>query len=550
MKSSERNLGEVDELIELAFEGSISPEQHQRLNDWIIHDPAVRRHYCEYIQLTVCIERLSTNISAADLPHYESICDRELWNQLARQEQTAPELATPPEQLPLIQKVIYPPREKHKISKFNVFVLLNAAAVLLVVLFARIVVPPSGVQVATLDETINAKWADTEEMAIGQRFVTGSTNMLLREGCAELLFDNQARVTIEAPTEFQILTGDQIKLNYGRIYATIPEQAYGFTVSTSNGKIIDLGTEFGIQRDPYGNTELHVMKGRTNLIANTQGQKVNIAVAQGAARKLSGLSGTVETIPLQEDLFVRKIDSKSNLMWKGQLAIDLVDVVSGGNGFGTGNSDLGIDPVSGKASKEKSGTRPAANNYRAVPTSPYIDGVFVPNGSTQQIISSQGHLFQECPVTNGLCCENISAVTTMDAEVVPDPNITNVQMHCMFLHANMGITFDLEAMRKVLPGVTPVRFQSKCAIRKWAIRPTSSNADFWVLVDGRIRFKKEHVKIGELHSIDIELSQNDRFLTLIETDGGDPDGRILDGLVLSANDSDWGVFADPVLMLK
>ena len=114
----------------------------------------------------------------------------------------------------------------------------------------------------------------------------------------------------------------------------------------------------------------------------------------------------------------------------------------------------------------------------------------------------------------------------------------------------MGITFDLQAMRRLLPGANISRFQSKFGIRKWAIHPTASNADFWVLVDGKIRCEKRQVKIDELNFVDIELSEQDRFLTLIETDGGDPEGRILDGLVLSPNDSDWGIFVDPTLVLK
>ncbi|MCE5187444.1 MAG: FecR family protein [Planctomycetaceae bacterium] len=550
MNSSARDFRRVNELIEFSLEGSIAPEQYQQLNDWIVSDPAIRRHYCEYIQLTVGIERLSANISAADLPQYDSICDLELWDQLAHQEKTAPELASPPQPHELIRKVVYPPREKRKISKFNVFILLNAAAVLMIVLFARFVTPQAGLPVATLTESVNAKWADAEHMVKGQRFVTGSTNLLLREGCAELLFDNNARVTIEAPAEFQILTDDQIKLNYGRVYAVVPDQAYGFTISTSNGKIIDLGTEFGVQRNPYGDTELHVLKGRTNLIANTQGRKINISVTEGAARKLVGSTGEVRSIVLQNDLFVRKIDSESSLMWQGQMYFSLADAVGGGSGFGSGGSARMIDPASGRSTKEDAGTRASTNDYRPIASNLCIDGVFVPNGSTSQIVSSQGHLFEQCPVTNGLCCEEIKAVTTMDFDVVPDPNIANVQMRCLFLHANMGITFDLDAVRKVLPDVSPVRFQSKCGIRKWALRPTASNADFWVLVDGKVRFKREHVKIGQIHSIDIELSQNDRFLTLVETDGGDPQSRTLNGVVLSANDSDWGYFADPLLVLK
>ena len=35
--------------------------------------------------------------------------------------------------------------------------------------------------------------------------------------------------------------------------------------------------------------------------------------------------------------------------------------------------------------------------------------------------------------------------------------------------------------------------------------------------------QEKQVKIDELYSVDIELSDKDCFLTLIETDGGDPE---------------------------
>jgi hypothetical protein len=544
MNDRGNHMHEFEILVQRYLDGTLDQDSAVILKEYLYRSEYVDLFVHQLRQEQLIYELMS---SAGDLP----VGEFDLLREFAQYEKIAPVFEKPVERAPrvLIQKV-EPPKLNRMPNRWSLVNALAAiAAVLLIVLFVRIAEPPSGVQVATLDQSVNAKWADTEKMAIGQRFITGSTNYLLREGCAELLFDNQARITVEGPAEFQILTSDQIKLNYGRLYASISEEAYGFTVSTASAKIIDLGTEFGVQQDPYGNTELHVIKGRTNFIANTQGQRINIPVDEGDARKLSGVTGEIETITLREDLFVRKINSETSLIWKGCELFCLADVVAGGNGFGTGKPGLAIDPVSGHVTQEKAGTRKAANDYRLVPSNPHIDGVFVPNGRTQQVISSQGHLFQECPITNGLSCENIASVRMDISSLVSLDAGTSVSS-CLLLHANAGITFDLEVIREFLPGVEISRFQSKCGIRKWALRPDASNADFWVLVDGKLKYKKEQVKIGELHPIDIELSQGDRFLTLIETDGGDPEGRTVDGEIRSANDSDWGIFVDPVLLLK
>ena len=53
-----------------------------------------------------------------------------------------------------------------------------------------------------------------------------------------------------------------------------------------------------------------------------------------------------------------------------------------------------------------------------------------------------------------------------------------------------------------------------------AVKTGLPDVDFWVLVDGQIRYEKKALKLqdGEI-SFNIELGPEDRFLTLIVTDG-------------------------------
>ena len=103
------NFREVNELIELAIEGAITPEQSKLLNDSIVNNPVICRYYCEYIHLTVGIERSIEKIAATDLQEYNAVFDEALWNELAEMERTAPTIEIPKEkaQRELIQKVVY-----------------------------------------------------------------------------------------------------------------------------------------------------------------------------------------------------------------------------------------------------------------------------------------------------------------------------------------------------------------------------------------------------------------------------------------------------------
>ena len=532
---------------------TITPGEFDELNSILSVSPKGARHY-NFLMMAIGNFQESGKEIVCDELSMDSILNEAVWKELADYENTAQEIK--PDQgnsrQELIQKVVYPPREKRKISRFGILTLLNTAAVILLFLFLRFSLPDGGIEVATLTDSVHAKWADdTFLIKPGMRMTTGNDRLLLREGYAALLFDNQTRVTLEGPAEFQILADDRISLNYGKVYLSVPREAIGFSVYTSSTKIIDMGTEFGVQSDINGTTQLHVIKGKTVLMAGAA-DKIHLEVSAGIAKKVSGVSGEISDIRCQTDYFVRTIHSESNCIWRGQDKINLADIVGGGNGFGNETLDRAIDPISGNATLDGQYGKhlSARNDYRPSAVSPYIDGTFVPNGQTPQVVSSQGHLFGACPVTNGSYSQNIRAFTNLDWMVLEDISDPQAQKPFLYLHANMGITFDLKSIRRALPGVTIGRFQSHCGIRKYALRPSVSNADFWVLVDGTVRFKQQQVKTGGLYPIDIELSENDRFLTLVETDGGDPDDRIVEDIVLTAIDSDWGVFVDPVLTLE
>ncbi len=51
----------------------------------------------------------------------------------------------------------------------------------------------------------------------------------------------------------------------GKLRATVPPQAVGFTIGSPNLDVVDLGTEFGLQVEAEGKTEVHVFKGKVEL---------------------------------------------------------------------------------------------------------------------------------------------------------------------------------------------------------------------------------------------------------------------------------------------
>jgi hypothetical protein len=552
---------EIDYLLFLLVEGCLDAKGFESIETWLSAGPQNREYYCNFVKDYAAMKM---QVNAMLTPEENDgktadIFDREAWHALAEMENDADIIKIDKKK---IQKgtisqadEMVPQVKRNPVNKASLITaIVSIAALIAMIAFVNLFPKVSREPVATIVDAINARWENSNNQIIGQRLFTRSSLMNLQQGIVKIQFDNGAQVIMEAPSRFELIARDQMNLQSGKLYAVVPQEAIGFTVTTQMAKVIDLGTEFGVESDARGDTYLHVIKGKTTLIGGEISNKVSMEVGKGDAKKVSAANSAISDIPCDATFFVREINSKNNFVWKGQKTLNLADIVGGGNGFGTGQLDMGIDPLTGEPVKGQAlpEVKTAANTYLSVSTSPYIDGVFIPNGKTKQMISSQGHIFEQCPGSSGSCYGSIiTAIRILDPQTIQNATLSeSMTVPCILMHANLGITYDLGAIRDLLPGVKIVRFQSRFGIEKEAIRPGSSNADFWILVDGKLRQKKTQVKEKTLFSVDLELSDNDRFLTLVTTDGGDPNDRKADDIVLTAIDSDWCMFADPVLVLE
>lgn len=548
-------------LLSALREDVITDEQFSELDHILSADRQAAREYIRFIKLWTDLQffQLASQeaavqpLSSLEMQDSDVLTDSRIWQVLAESEKTAPTVQVDPQQgqaVELIRKVVHE-KGRYKIKKSSLIsIITSIAAILMIILFGRFAPPKSGVSVATLADSINAKWGDSGvPMKEGTRLVTGATHSLLGGGLVKLIFDNNAMVTIEGPAEFEIISEDRVKLQYGRLYSIVPQEALGFSVATPNAMVIDLGTQFGVQVDFQGNTELHVTQGKTTVVAGKNKNKASLEVNEGSARKITGVSSSLSEIPCNDAFFVRQINSRTNVIWRGQ-PIDLSDMFCGGNGLGTGNPQESINPVTGSIVACVDEDREGSGQYVSVPGRRFIDGVFVPNSAKGPVrISSQGHVFAECPPTNNvyyfdlhnglshdrLNFDGIAGTAAHFNEMERQPNI--------MLHANLGITFDLEAIRAEYPMAEISRFTTWVGIADNQVR--QGNADVWVLVDGQLRFSLKQLReTGKPCPVRVDLNPSDRFLTLAVTDGGDKDELVDTG---RATDSDWCLFVAPQL---
>ncbi len=551
----------INESIVRMSEGCITDKELRLLEEALDNNPEAIAYFVDCSSdLSLCEELLQRTILVSEpdkalvQDYAADFQDARLWDALLRQEQTAPAIHEPHEESrPMfVQKVEHVKSSRQFNKRAFYSLVVSAAAILLLVLSIHLVPPKQGyLEAATLTASLNAKWAGmSEPVKEGMRLMTG-VPMILREGVAELIFDNNTRVTVEGPAEFEIVSDDRVKLQYGRLYSIVPREAIGFSVATPNAMIIDLGTQFGTSVDFQGNTELHVTEGKTTLVAGEKQDKVSLEVNEGAARKIDGQSSDISEISCGDRLFARSINTQANYVWRGE-PIDLADIVGGGNGMGTGQMEKGIDPLTGDPVVTAWLDRWGNGQYVPVSGNRYIDGIFVPDGRVRRVpVSSAGHVFAECPITNNSFYMEVTnskiddpAVPVLWKEVPLNEGLYGTSHYPIILmHANLGMTFDLDAIRADYPGTDTLQFCAEVGLSPAA--PRDGNADIWVLVDGKVQYcRKKITEKGKAYHVEIPLGPSDRFLTLISTDGADVDyfepGK-------RATDSDWTVFARPRL---
>ncbi len=118
--------------------------------------------------------------------------------------------------------------------------------------------------VAVLTRGVNLEW-EGESHAPGSPLAPGW--LRLKSGLAQIEFYQGARVTLEGPAAFRLVSPSEAFCSAGKLSAHVPPQAKGFRIDTPKGTIVDLGTDFGLDLNTSA-AELHVFKGEVELHAS------------------------------------------------------------------------------------------------------------------------------------------------------------------------------------------------------------------------------------------------------------------------------------------
>lgn len=84
-------------------------------------------------------------------------------------------------------------------------------------------------------------------------------------GRVALKFESGAKLAVEGPADFQIVSNNGARMIRGRATIRVPGKIKGFTLDTPAEQIVDLGTSFGVQVEQDGATSIAVFEGSVEL---------------------------------------------------------------------------------------------------------------------------------------------------------------------------------------------------------------------------------------------------------------------------------------------
>ena len=172
--------------------------------------------------------------------------------------------------------------------------------------------------VARLTSAIDCKWDFAPESGAARRGLTTlplgeplypAQKLDLVAGLAEITFTSGAKAILQAPTRFSVshaLGGD---LQLGRLTVKAPGSAKGFSVNTPSGKVVDLGTEFGVKVGEDRATHVTVFVGE--VIVKSQaargGQPAEPMHVKAGEAVVMATGQPAHSVAVQNDQFVRDL---------------------------------------------------------------------------------------------------------------------------------------------------------------------------------------------------------------------------------------------------
>jgi ferric-dicitrate binding protein FerR (iron transport regulator) len=283
-------------LLDHLFDVPLSTEQTARLNQLLDASETARRHYLKYVGVHSALTTTAGCHARASVDEFIDQLEQTACNELAAAN---------------IVELPFESREPSKGAPLNRRWLAAVAASAAVVMagwfglagrsFRQTNPPqadattvsarmpdigPIASQVTYLSPAV--RWRNPNLSFALESVVRAGERLIVEHGQVELTYSSGTKLLLTGPSEFLVgVAGGS--LVRGELVARVPKAGHGFTIDTPHGKVIDLGTEFGVVVDDFGVSQVNVYEGRVETLPTVAAakQQEKIELTQGRALQLS-----------------------------------------------------------------------------------------------------------------------------------------------------------------------------------------------------------------------------------------------------------------------
>ena len=240
---------ELHELLDGLVENNLSPAKRARLEEWIVESDEVRRRYIYFMDMSSSLVHFAEELISDETSEEKGLSAGEKIVRFVRPVALIAALLVAGFYLP--RTFVDDDRDSRGIDLISESSIgANASAGVIVD------------SVAVLTKAVGVEWSDEAEIKPELGNTLEPCKLKLESGLAQIEFLQGSTVVLEGPVEFEVINPNGGELLFGKLRASVPQVATGFSIEVPNGKIIDLGTEFGLHVHEGGSTEVFVYKGR------------------------------------------------------------------------------------------------------------------------------------------------------------------------------------------------------------------------------------------------------------------------------------------------
>jgi hypothetical protein len=168
--------------------------------------------------------------------------------------------------------------------------------------------PAPRVEIATVVRLDGVQWeAEPGILPPRQGDVVTPGRLRFTAGRLTLGFFSGVTLTVEGPADLELLAADRVYCQHGRLRARVPRGAEGFTLLMPGYEVLDLGTEFALNLEPGGKSQMMVFQGEAAVsVLGKDGNSVRGALlGRHRAVEIDPDTGRIRDLLPQPEAFVQ-----------------------------------------------------------------------------------------------------------------------------------------------------------------------------------------------------------------------------------------------------